>query len=55
MVGGSDGGREHQGGVGGGELQRLLAGAAPFLAWEESGQRFGSLAWENEVQAPSGL
>ena len=30
MVGGSDGGREHQGGVGGGELQRLLAGAAPL-------------------------
>ena len=30
MVGGSDGGREHQGGVGGGELQRLLAGAEPL-------------------------
>ena len=25
------------------------------IAWEESGQQFGSLAWENEVQALSGL
>ena len=56
MVGGSDGGRDMGASGWGGRwgVAKIACGGGT-LAWEESGQRFGSLAWENEVQAPSGL
>ena len=57
MVRGSDGGRDMGASGWGGRwgVAKIACGVAPLLAWEESGQQFGSLAWENEVQALSGL